>query len=72
MHKEQLTNLVQPVERSLQKLDEQVRQIEQKREGAYRSIEQHIGDLQKAHRELRDATGNLRAALTTNSRVRGQ
>ena len=34
LHKEQITNLVQPVEKSLKSLDEQVRQIEQKREGA--------------------------------------
>lgn len=70
--KEQMTVLVQPVERSLKALDEQVRQLEQKREGAYRSIEQQLGDLKTAHRELRDVTGNLKTALTTSSRTRGQ
>jgi len=72
LHKEQITNLVQPVERSLKSLDEQVRQIEQKREGAYKTLEQHIGDLKSAHRELRDETGHLRQALTTSARARGQ
>lgn len=72
LHKEQITNLVQPVEKSLKSLDEQVRQIEQKREGAYKTLEQHIGDLKNAHRELRDETGHLRQALTTSPRARGQ
>ncbi len=69
--REQFANLVQPVEKSLKTLDDQVRQMEQKREGAYRSLEQHIGELQKAQRELRDETGHLRSALTTNSRAQG-
>ncbi|MCE9616125.1 MAG: DNA recombination protein RmuC [Lentisphaerae bacterium] len=72
VQREQFTNLVQPVERTLKALDDQVRQLEQKREGAYRTLEQHIGELKLAHRELRDETGHLRAALTTNARGRGQ
>lgn len=70
--KEQFAGLVTPVEKTLKTLDEQVRALEQKREGAYRSIEQHIGELSKAHRELRDEAGHLRSALTTSSRARGQ
>jgi len=69
---EQFSNLVLPVEKNLKALDEQVRQLEQRREGAYKSLEQHLGELKTAHRELRDETGHLRTALTTSSRARGQ
>ena len=70
--KEQFANLVQPVEKSLKTLDEQVRQMEQRREGAYKAVEQHLADLKIAHRELRDETGHLRSALTVSSTARGQ
>lgn len=70
--KDQFTHLVQPVEKSLKTLDEQVRQLEQRREGAYRTLEQHLTELRTAHKELRDETGHLRTALTTSSSSRGQ
>ena len=72
VHKEQISHLVQPVEKTLKILDDQVRQMEQKREGAYRALEQHLGDLRSAHQELSQATVQLRSTLTTNSRARGQ
>lgn len=72
VQKEQFSNLVNPVEKSLQSLDQHVRTLEQKREGAYRSLEQHLGDLKTAHQALRDETGHLRSALTVSSRSRGQ
>jgi DNA recombination protein RmuC len=70
--REQFAGLVQPVEKQLQALDQQVRQIERLREGAYRTLEQHLQDLRTAHRELRDETGHLRTALTTSSQSRGR
>lgn len=70
--KEQLAGVVQPVEKSLKQLDDQVRQLEQRREGAYRSLEQHIVELRTAHQALRDETGRLHTALTTSARVRGR
>ncbi len=69
---EQFSKLIQPVEKNLKTLDDQVRNLEQKREGAYKTLEKHIGDLTSAHRELRDETGHLRQALTTGSRARGR
>jgi DNA recombination protein RmuC len=69
---EQFSKLIQPVEKNLKTLDEQVRNMEQKREGAYKTLEQHIGELKVAHGELRDETGHLRQALTTGSRARGR
>ncbi len=70
--KEQFTNLVHPVEKGLKALDDQVRHLEQRREGAYKALEQHLGDLKDAHHQLRDETGHLRSALTTSSSARGQ
>jgi DNA recombination protein RmuC len=70
--KDQFSHLVQPVENGLKTLDEQVRQLEQRREGAYRTLEQHLAELRTAHKELRDETGHLRTALTTSSAARGQ
>lgn len=70
--KEQFAGVVQPVAKSLQRLDEQVRLLEQKREGAYQGLQQHLADLQKAQGELRSETGHLRSALTTSTRVRGK
>ena len=37
-HKEQLKNLVEPLEKTLQKMDVQVRALEEKRAGAYKSL----------------------------------
>jgi len=70
--REQFAGLVQPVEKKLQALDEQVRQLERLREGAYRSLEQHLQELRTSQRELRDETGHLRSALTASSQSRGQ
>ncbi|MBN1557333.1 MAG: DNA recombination protein RmuC [Lentisphaerae bacterium] len=70
--REQMAHLVQPVEKGLQALDDQVRRLEQRREGAYRTLEQHLAELKLAHRELRDETGHLRSALTVSAQTRGQ
>jgi DNA recombination protein RmuC len=70
--KDQFAHLVQPVEKGLKTLDDQVRQLEQRREGAYKTLEQHLAELRTAHKELRDETGHLRTALTTSSAARGQ
>jgi len=72
VQKEQFSSLVNPVEKSLQTLDQHVRTLEKTREGAYRSLEQHLKELKTAHQSLRDETGHLRSALTISSRSRGQ
>lgn len=68
----QFAGVLQPVEQSLKQLDAHVRQLEQKREGAYQGLQKHLEELQRAQGELRSETGHLRAALTTSTRVRGK
>ncbi|MBT6060029.1 MAG: DNA recombination protein RmuC [Anaerolineae bacterium] len=69
--KEEISGLVTPLEKNLSSLDNQVRELEQKREGAYRSVEEQIKQLGQTHVELQKTTGNLTHALKSSS-VRGQ
>jgi len=70
-HKEELKNLVQPLEKTLGAMDKQVRELEQKREGAYQSLEKHLGQLGQAQTQLRDTTVTLAQALKSPT-VRGR
>jgi len=70
-HKEELKNLVQPLEKTLEAMDKQVRDLEQKREGAYQSLEKHLGQLGQAQTQLRDTTVTLAQALKSST-VRGR
>lgn len=69
--KEEVRNLVQPLEKTLATMDIQLRTLEEKREGAYRSLEQHLASLSQAHTQLRDTTVTLAQALRSST-VRGQ
>lgn len=60
-----------PLDRELQKLEKQVHEMERKREGAYRSIENHVTDLRKAFGEMQSTTHSLASALKSSSSVRG-
>ncbi|MEI6969915.1 MAG: DNA recombination protein RmuC [bacterium] len=64
--------LLVPMEKSLKALDEHVRELEQKREGAYRSLDEHLGQLKDAYNQLRSTTSSLSTALTTSSGARGE
>ena len=64
--------LLQPLEKSLKELDGQVRKMEEKREGAYQSLDQHIAQMKTAYEKLRDTTSGLTTALTSSSTTRGQ
>jgi len=68
---EQLKNLVEPLDKDLGDLDSQIRALEQKREGAYGSLEQQLKQLGQAHNELRDTTVGLKEALKSPT-VRGR
>lgn len=70
-HKEELKNLVQPLEKTLEAMDKQVRTMEEKREGAYQSLEKHLGQLGQAQAQLRDTTVTLGQALKSST-VRGR
>jgi DNA recombination protein RmuC len=63
--------LVAPLEKSLKGLDDQVREMEKKREGAYKGLDQHLAHLREAYDHLRDTTSDLSTALTTSSGARG-
>lgn len=52
-------------------MDKQVRELEQKREGAYQSLEKHLGQLGQAQTQLRDTTVTLAQALKSST-VRGR
>lgn len=62
-HKEELKGLVGPLSKSLEELDKQVRELESKREGAYKTLEQHLNDLAKAQEELQTSNIELKQAL---------
>lgn len=66
-----LRHLIEPVGRSLETLGQQVQQLETERQGAYRGLQQEVGLLRDAHRQLNDATLGLRQALRSSS-VRGR
>ncbi len=61
--KEDLKGVLSPFQEKLVTLDGYVRELEQKREGAYESLHTHIKDLKETHRQLHESTTNLRAAL---------
>jgi len=70
-HKEQLKNLVEPLEKTLEKMDVQVRALEEKRAGAYKSLEKHLQQLGQDQTQLRDTTVKLEQALKSST-VRGR
>jgi DNA recombination protein RmuC len=69
--KAEMGGLVDPVRESLTALEGHVRELERKREGAYRGLETGIRELSLAQSELRSATTNLAQALRSPA-VRGR
>jgi DNA recombination protein RmuC len=58
-------DLVKPVKETLQKMDEQLRGIELKREGAYQQLMESVKLSHEAHQQLRGETSQLLQALRT-------
>lgn len=69
--KEQIRGVVEPLATELKKLDTQVRQLEEKREGAYQSIGEQIRAITEQTARLQTATTSLDGALR-DSGVRGK
>lgn len=69
--KEQFRNLVEPLGKDLEKLDQQVSEMEKRREGAYRSLLDQVSELGKSNRELNRTTVTLSQALRS-SKARGK
>jgi DNA recombination protein RmuC len=61
--KEGLKGVIGPLQEKLVSLDAHVRELEQRRQGAYESLNTQIRDLKETHRQLHESTTNLRAAL---------
>ncbi len=70
-HKAQLENLFDPVRENLHLLEGHVRDLEQKREGAYQGLTEQLQHLSRAHTEIRAATITLSQALKSST-VRGR
>lgn len=66
-----IDNLVQPLQDSLKRYDEQLRQMEQARQAAYGGLDQHLKLLSESQQRLQQETGNLVNALRTPT-VRGR
>ena len=56
-------DLVRPVEKSLQQVDEKLRLLEREREGAYRELKSQVADMGRASDRLRTETATLAQAL---------
>lgn len=61
--KSEFQGLVDPLKTNLQNLDGHVRELEQRREGAYKGIEEQLRNLRDTHVALQNTTSNLVGAL---------
>jgi len=66
----QMDGLVAPLKQNLTNLDGQIRLLEQKREGAYQSLEEQLRQLGLSHQQLQTTTVKLEQALKSPT-VRG-
>ncbi|MFH1539746.1 MAG: DNA recombination protein RmuC [bacterium] len=66
-HKAQLKNLVEPLGKTLETMDVQVRDMEQKREGAYSKVTTQLNQLVLTHQELQRNTTKLEQALRSST-----
>ena len=71
-HKEQLHNLVQPLDKVLQEMRQNLRELEGKREGAYGELKENLSQLAQLGVQLRDETGKLSHALKAGVQQRGR
>jgi DNA recombination protein RmuC len=66
-----IDNLVKPLQDSLHRYDDQLRQLEQSRQAAYGGLDQHLKLLAESQQKLQSETGNLVKALRAPA-IRGQ
>ncbi|OGB68746.1 MAG: hypothetical protein A2Y94_07210 [Caldithrix sp. RBG_13_44_9] len=71
LQKEEFKNLVDPLGKNLDELDKQIRQIEQKREGAYQTLINQVTQMGTSYKDLQKTTINLTQALKSTT-VRGR
>jgi len=63
----ELKGLVDPLTQSLKQMDEHVRALEQRREGAYKGLGEQLRALNEAQSQLRDSAVSLRRALQSTT-----
>jgi len=68
----ELQGLVRPLDEALKALDNHLREMEIKREGAYESLRQQVQQLQQTSSELQGQTHQLLQALRSGHQQRGQ
>lgn len=66
-HKQELKGLVDPLSKALDAMDQQVRTLEQRREGAYQSLGERLRELGDAQSQLRQSTVRLEQSLKTST-----
>jgi DNA recombination protein RmuC len=66
-----IDSLVKPLQDSLHRYDDQLRQLEQSRQAAYGGLDQHLKLLTESQQKLQSETGNLVKALRAPA-IRGQ
>jgi DNA recombination protein RmuC len=66
-----IDSLVKPLQDSLHRYDDQLRQLEQSRQAAYGGLDQHLKLLSESQQRLQSETGNLVKALRAPA-IRGQ
>jgi len=71
-HKDQLHHLVQPLDKALADMQQNLRELEGKREGAYGELRENLGQLSQLSLKLRDETGRLTHALKAGAQQRGR
>ncbi|MCS7281263.1 MAG: DNA recombination protein RmuC [Desulfobacterota bacterium] len=70
-HKAEFKNIVEPLEATLKTLDQYIRDLERKREGAYQGLQEQLKQLAQTHKELHTTTVSLVQALKSPT-VRGK
>jgi DNA recombination protein RmuC len=70
-NKEHLTGVVAPLNAELEKLDRQIRALEEKRQGAYQGVVEQVRMISEQYRSLQQATTSLDQALRAPN-IRGR
>lgn len=65
--RERVGKLVEPLGKALDMLDQEIRAVEQRREGAYQGLQEQLRQLAQAHTELQTATLSLNQALKSTA-----
>lgn len=65
--RERIGKMVEPLGKALEELDQEIRAVEQRREGAYQGLQEQLRQLAQAHGDLQTATLSLNAALKSTA-----